>query len=93
MWVRRPDVIPFLEHMLQRQYEDGYDSACDTLEETIVELERLRATVVSLQDENSHLRGLRRELSIAVSECCNQYWIDGHAERVKRLYGFDAEGR
>lgn len=41
----RPDVIPSLRHILKRQYEQGYDSTCDTIEETIVELERLRETV------------------------------------------------
>jgi len=39
------DVIPLLKKVLQRQYENGYDSACDALEEAIAELERLRAAV------------------------------------------------
>ena len=34
---------------------------------------------------------LRKELQIAVRECCNQYWYDGHYERVKRLYGINTE--
>ena len=38
--------------MLKRQYEDGYDLACDTLEETIVELDRLRKTNEVLRYEN-----------------------------------------
>lgn len=39
------DVIPLLKKVLQRQYENGYDSACDALEEAIAELERLRAAL------------------------------------------------
>ena len=54
--MERPDVIPSLKFMLKRQYEDGYDSACDTLEETIVELDRLRKTNEVLRYENIRSR-------------------------------------
>jgi hypothetical protein len=39
------DVIPRLKKVLQRQYENGYDSACDAIEEAIAELDRLRAAL------------------------------------------------
>ena len=44
--------------------------------------------IPNLRAENA---GLREELRRAVGECCNQYWDDGHAERVQRLYGIDLE--
>ena len=44
------DVIPLLKKVLQRQYENGYDSACDALEEAIAELERLRAALRDFED-------------------------------------------
>jgi len=34
---------------------------------------------------------LRAELQIAIEQCCNQYWYDGHYERVKTLYGITTE--
>jgi len=44
--------------------------------------------VAALRQENEMLR---QELRIAVGECCNQYWDDGHADRVSRLYGIDLD--
>jgi len=44
--------------------------------------------VAALRQENA---GLREELQRAVGECCNQYWDDGHADRVSRLYGIDLD--
>lgn len=65
----RPDVIPCLKHIAQKAYDAGHwDSTIDTIEETIVELERLRATVVSLQDESAHLRAMNRRMCAALSE-------------------------
>lgn len=68
MNTERPDVIPCLKHILKRQYDQGYDSTCDTIEETIVELERLRATVVNLRDENVHLRAVNQRQIEALVE-------------------------
>lgn len=30
---------------------------------------------------------LKRELELAVSECCNAYYWNGHADRVAQKYG------
>lgn len=60
--IGRPDVLIGLKHAAKRMYENGYDSTLDCIEETIDELEQLRATVVSLQDENSHLRAMNRRM-------------------------------
>lgn len=69
MSIGRPDVIPCLKAIAQKAYDAGHwDSTIDTIEETIVELERLRATVVSLQDENSHLRAMNRRVIGALAE-------------------------
>ena len=46
-----------------------------------VNSERLRA-------ENAELR---RELQIAVNECCNDYWNKGHGQRVEQKYGIKLE--
>ena len=77
--MQRPDVIPCLKHILKRQYEDGYDSACDTLEETIVELERLRDVSKALHEENRHLRAMNIRMAEALSECmpisCNPFFV------------------
>ena len=63
MSIGRPCVIQSLKHMAKKAYDAGYwDSTIDAIEEAIVELERLRATVVSLQDENSHLRAINRRM-------------------------------
>lgn len=69
MSIGRPDVIPCLKAIAKRAYDAGHwDSTIDTIEETIIELERLRATVVSLQDENSHLRHMNRRQIEALAE-------------------------
>mgnify|MGYP000157890494 CR=1 FL=1 len=47
---------------------DGYDSTLDCIEETIVELERLRATVQGLKGENDHLRTMNKRVIEALSE-------------------------
>ena len=49
-----------------RQYH--MDAINRPIEETIVELERLRATVVSLQGENAHLRAMNRRVIEALAE-------------------------
>ena len=43
------DVIPLLKKILQRQYENGYDAACDALEEAIAEIVRLRAALADFE--------------------------------------------
>jgi len=44
--------------------------------------------VAALKAENA---ALKEELQIAVGECCNQYYDDGHYARVQRLYGIDLD--
>lgn len=64
----RPDVIPSLKHIAQNAYDAGHwDSTIDTIEEAIVELERLRATITALKDENAHLRHMNRRQIEALS--------------------------
>ena len=64
----RPDVLIGLKHAAKRMYENGYDSTLDCIEETIVELERLRATVQGLKRENDHLRAMNKRVIEALSE-------------------------
>lgn len=67
--MQRPDVIPSLKHIAQKAYDAGHwDSTIDTIEETIIELERLRQTVTALKDENSHLRAMNQRVISALAE-------------------------
>lgn len=34
---------------------------------------------------------LKRELELAVSECCNAYFDAGHFDRVAKLYGIELQ--
>lgn len=36
------------------------------------------------------VRELMGELQLALNETCNQYYTDGHADRVKAQYGLEA---
>jgi len=65
----RIDVIPSLKYIADKAYRSGnWDSTIDTIEETIVELERLREMVVALKDENAHLRAMNQRLIEALAE-------------------------
>lgn len=67
--MERPDIIYVLKGMAQKAYDaDRWDSTIDTIEETIVELERLRATVTALKHENAHLRHMNRRTIEALVE-------------------------
>jgi hypothetical protein len=39
----------------------------------------------------AEIENLKRELQIAVSECCNAYFWNGHFDRVSSLYGIRQE--
>ena len=40
----------------------------------------------------AQIADLRRELQIAVNECCNDYWNKGHGQRVEENYGIRHQG-
>ena len=42
---------------------------------------------LALAREQQKTADLLEELRIAVEECCNNYFAEGHGERVRRLYG------
>lgn len=49
-----------------------------------LEIAELRLALARAEQRNADLIG---ELQLAVDECCNDYWIKGHGDRVQRLYG------
>lgn len=49
-----------------------------------IEIAELRLALARAEQRNADLTA---ELQTAVDECCNDYWIKGHGDRVERLYG------
>ena len=64
------DVIPSLKYIADKAYRSGnWDSTIDTIEEAIVELERLRETVAAFKDENAHLLAMNQRLIEEIAGC------------------------
>lgn len=49
--------------------------------------QQIAALRLHLAREQQRCKDLQAELQLAVDECCNDYWLKGHGDRVERLYG------
>ena len=67
---------------------DAKKPATDAARITALEAELARVCRLFEQTES----GLLVELQTALNETCNGYHSDGHADRVARVYGLQAEG-
>ena len=66
--IGRPDVIPNLKRVLQYEYDDGYNSTCDAIEDAIVEIERLDNISRALHRENQYILAINDRYLKALSD-------------------------
>ena len=81
----RPDVIPYLKHVLQHEYDQGDSVTRDAIEDAIVELERISDIAQALHRENQHLRKVNQRMVETLVEIAplKKYIICNDTEETK----------
>lgn len=92
--IGRPDLILHLKRVLQHEYDQGYNTTCDAIEDAITELERLSDIAQSLHREISHVRAINQrmvETLIEIAPLKQFVWtLDSSRSSANRRNGGDS---